>query len=81
MTRSITTPWGTRVLVALIYFLMVGVAYLIMLLVMTYNVGVLIATVLGIGAGHFLMSLFEIPKLPVNHRISKQMQLYHPRSD
>ncbi|KAG1363801.1 copper transporter 1 [Cocos nucifera] len=48
------------------YAVRVGLAYLVMLAVMSFNVGVLIAAILGHALGFFLFgsSVFQAPKLP-----------------
>ena len=50
---DMTAPYG-RGIVSFIYFLNIIVGYLLMLLAMTFDVGIFFATCMGIALGHFV---------------------------
>ena len=52
---------GNRLLLTLIYLVMVTLAYFLMLLVMTFNVGLLFAGVGGLATGNLLFGLIALP--------------------
>ena len=52
-----------------------------MLLVMTYNVGVLFAAVSGLAAGLLVFNLIEIPQLPLQYKFVEGKGFYSPKSD
>ena len=45
---------GARLEASFIYMLRIGVSYLLMLIVMTYNCGLFLAVVFGMSLGHFI---------------------------
>jgi copper transporter 1 len=53
VTARASTPARLRAVLALLYAVNIAVAYLLMLAVMTYNVGYFVAIVAGFGLGHF----------------------------
>ena len=53
-----------------------------MLIVMTFEVGLLFATSLGLGLGTFLtMTLFKLPELPANCEPTEKSGDYSPNPD
>ena len=52
---------GVHVIQTLLHMLQVTVSYFLMLIVMTYNVWLFIAVILGAGAGYFLFAKFRGP--------------------
>ena len=82
METEIKTPLPTRLYISFIYFLMALTGYFIMLLVMTFNVGVLIAIVLGISTGNLITGYLKLPKLDKSLlRSSQDVAVYRPTSD
>lgn len=61
MLRSLRPPSQTRLALSLLFGLNVTVSYLLMLAVMTYNVGYFVAIVLGLTAGHFIFFNADSP--------------------
>ncbi len=45
---------GSRVVLTVLYGVNVAISYLLMLAVMTYNVGYFVVIVLGLAIGHFI---------------------------
>ena len=52
---------GLRLLLTLIYMTMVTLAYFLMLLIMSFNVGLFFAAVGGLATGNFLFGLISLP--------------------
>ena len=72
---------GNRLLLTVIYMVMVSSAFFLMLLVMTYNVGVLFAAVVGLALGLFVFNLIELPDLPDQYKFVEGKTMYSPKSD
>ena len=60
---------------------MVTLGFLCMLLVMTFNVGVLLAVTLGIMTGHFMFTFIGQPALPNQYRRVAGSGAYLPEAD
>ena len=58
-TLTVDVPLSFKLIQIVVHFLTVLLAYFIMLLIMTYNVGVFIAVVLGIFCGHLLTAFYK----------------------
>lgn len=52
--RSARVGSGSRVVLTVLYAVNVAISYLLMLAVMTYNVGYFVIIVLGLAIGHFV---------------------------
>ena len=52
---------GLHIIQTLLHMLQVTISYFLMLIVMTYNVWLFIAVVLGAGTGYFLFARFRGP--------------------
>ena len=57
-------PFSSRLLLTLVYVLMSGTAYCLMLLVMTFDYIILTAICLGLATGHFVRLMLSAPVLP-----------------
>lgn len=55
-------PIKTMIIVGITYFFNILCAYLLMLIVMTFNVWLFIATIGGLGAGYLIFGLYKIRK-------------------
>ena len=60
---------------------MVLAAFNLMLLVMTFNVGILFAAVTGLALGLFVFNLVELPDLPAQYKFVEGKSMYNPKSD
>ena len=60
---------------------MVSAAFNLMLLVMTFNVGILFAAVIGLALGLFVFNLIELPALPTQYKFVEGKAMYNPKSD
>ena len=60
--------FGSRLTLTLCYILMLWHAYILMLLVMTYNYPILIMICAGLATGHFIFDLIKLPELPINYK-------------
>ena len=60
----VSLPMTKRILISLIYLVMVIMAYMIMLLVMTFNVGVFVTVIAGLSTGKLITFFIHIPELP-----------------
>ena len=60
---------------------MVTGAYFLMLLVMTFNVGILFAAVSGLAIGLLIFNLIELPQLPLQYKFVEGKGFYSPKSD
>lgn len=54
-------PWKLKLFLSALYSLNITTGYLLMLAVMTYNVGYFIAVVVGLGLGYFMFALQRVP--------------------
>ncbi len=55
-----------RFLISMIYFVTMGLSYLLMLIAMTFNGGLFIAVVLGLGVGYFIFGFTrKNPNTPI----------------
>ena len=71
--RAYDYALNSRLMIGGLYFLCLIDSYILMLIVMTFNVGLFIATVLGLTAGYFIFGLI----LGDN----KTDQIYNPETD
>ena len=72
---------GYRLLLTFIFMIMITGAFLLMLLVMTYNVGILFAAVSGLAVGLFMFNLVTLPELPGHYKFVEGKSSYNPKSE
>ena len=60
---------------------MVTAGIFLMLLVMTYNVGILFAAVSGLAFGLLVFNMFDLPQLPLQYKFVEGKGFYTPKSD
>ena len=70
----------SRLLQGFLYMIMVLTAYFVMLLVMTFNAGILVSVVLGLGFGN-LMTRLWLPKETINANFRVDSPTYMPSAD
>ena len=70
-----------RLLLTAIYMIMVTGAFGLMLLVMTFNVGVLFAAVSGLAVGLLIFNMVPLPELPLQYKFVEGKSMYNPKSD
>ena len=61
--------------------LMVTAGIFLMLLVMTYNVGILFAAVSGLALGLLVFNMLDLPQLPLQYKFVEGKGFYTPKSD
>lgn len=61
-----------RFIISLVYLLSIFLSYMLMLIVMTFNGGVFIVTVLGLTTGYFIFGFI---------RKTKYTRIYNPEGD
>ena len=61
-----------RIVISLIYLLSIFLSYMLMLIVMTYNAGLFIATVIGLTAGYAMFGFI---------RRKSHTRIYNPEGD
>ena len=60
---------------------MVTAGIFLMLLVMTYNVGILFAAVSGLALGLLVFNMLDLPQLPLQYKFVEGKGFYTPKSD
>ena len=70
-----------RLILSFVYMAMVTLGFFLMLLVMTFNVGVIIAAIAGLFAGNVLFGMIPLPKLPLQYKFVEGKGFYCPESD
>lgn len=69
--RSFKDVFAVRFVRAVVHMLHVFVAYMVMLVVMSYNVGLFVSIMLGFGVGHFVFAPTHRPA-PVYSKLPDQ---------
>ena len=77
----VSLPMTKKILLSLIYLVMVVMAFMIMLLVMTFNVGVFVTVIAGLSTGKLISFFIQIPELPEGVKQTLDCVTYQPRSD
>ena len=72
---------ASRVGLTLLFIGMLIVGYFLMLMVMSFNVGVIFMISLGLGVGQFIFELIGLPSLPSQYRQIAGSGAYMPVSD
>ena len=57
----VVISFGVHIVQTLLHMVQITISYFLMLIVMTYNVWLFIAVILGAGAGYFLFAKFRGP--------------------
>jgi len=79
---TVKLTWFQRFLLAFSFAVTSLVAFSLMLIVMTFEIGILMAASLGLGLGTLACnSLFELPKLPENCQWTQKRGDYTPNPD
>ena len=68
-------------ILVLAHFFIVFIAFMLMLLVMTFNYGVVISVVTGLAVGNLVFSLMPVAKLPMQYRYVGGKPPYMPEAD
>jgi hypothetical protein len=78
---TISIPLGTRLLVAGIQLIVVLTGFLLMLLVMSFNIWVFITAMLGLGVGKACTWMISRPNLEKIGSLSNGSVLYEAKAD
>lgn len=78
---TIKIPLGTRLLVAAIQLIVILAGFLLMLLVMSFNIWVFVSAMLGLGVGKACTWMMRKPNLEKIGSLSNGSALYEAKAD
>jgi len=78
---TVKIPCGTRLMLTIMQFVIVGLGFLLMLLVMSFNVWVFLVAVLGLTIGKKIAGTMKIPDLKRVGMIAGGFSVYNAKGD